>query len=41
MSLRTLDHHVAQLRKMIERDPHHPTVLTTAHGIGYRYEGNG
>jgi DNA-binding response OmpR family regulator len=36
---RTLDQHVAQLRKKIEPNPQHPVVLTTAHGIGYRYEG--
>ena len=36
---RTLDQHVAQLRKKIEPDPHRPVVLTTVHGIGYRYEG--
>lgn len=36
---RTLDQHIAQLRKKIEPDPHHPRTITTAHGIGYRYEG--
>ncbi len=36
---RTLDQHIAQLRKKIEADPHNPAVITTAHGIGYRYEG--
>jgi DNA-binding response OmpR family regulator len=35
---RTLDQHVAQLRKKIEPDPGHPTFITTVHGVGYRYE---
>jgi len=35
---RTLDQHIAQLRKKIEADPGHPTVITTVHGVGYRYE---
>ena len=35
---RTLDQHIAQLRKKIEADPHHPAALTTVHGLGYRYE---
>ncbi len=34
---RTLDQHIAQLRKKIEPDPARPTVLETVHGIGYRY----
>ena len=35
---RTLDQHVAQLRKKIEPDPRHPRFITTVHGLGYRYE---
>ncbi len=35
---RTLDQHIAQLRKKIEPDPSTPVVITTVHGIGYRYE---
>ena len=35
---RTLDQHVAQLRKKIEQDPRRPKVITTVHGVGYRYE---
>lgn len=35
---RTLDQHIAQLRKKIEPDPGHPIVITTIHGVGYRYE---
>jgi DNA-binding response OmpR family regulator len=33
---RTLDQHVAQLRKKIEADPEAPRVLLTVHGVGYR-----
>jgi DNA-binding response OmpR family regulator len=35
---RTLDQHIARLRKKIEPDPKHPRVITTVHGVGYRYE---
>jgi len=35
---RTLDQHIAQLRKRIERDPKSPTIIHTVHGVGYRYE---
>jgi DNA-binding response OmpR family regulator len=35
---RTLDQHIAQLRKKIERDPRNPLTITTVHGVGYRYE---
>ena len=35
---RTLDQHIAQLRKKIEHTPSSPTTLTTVHGIGYRFE---
>jgi DNA-binding response OmpR family regulator len=34
---RTLDQHIAQLRKKVEQDPAHPSVVITVHGIGYRY----
>jgi len=34
---RTLDQHIAQLRKKIETDPAVPEVILTVHGIGYRY----
>ncbi|OPZ30662.1 MAG: Sensory transduction protein regX3 [Lentisphaerae bacterium ADurb.BinA184] len=36
---RTLDQHIAQLRKKVEADPAHPRAITTVHGVGYRYEG--
>jgi len=35
---RTLDQHVAQLRKKVEEDPAHPCFLKTVYGVGYRYE---
>lgn len=36
---RTLDQHIAQLRKKIEVQPENPEFIQTAHGIGYRYSG--
>ncbi len=35
---RTLDQHVAQLRKKVELKPDEPTAIVTVHGVGYRYE---
>ena len=35
---RTLDQHVSQLRKRIERDPKNPEIIKTVHGVGYRYD---
>ncbi|HUW62605.1 MAG TPA: response regulator transcription factor [Candidatus Bathyarchaeia archaeon] len=35
---RTLDQHVAQLRKKIERDSKNPRIIATVHGAGYRYQ---
>jgi len=37
---RTLDQHIAQLRKKIEPQPDAPQAIQTAHGIGYRYPGS-
>ena len=34
---RTLDQHVAQVRKKVEADPAEPRTLLTVHGVGYRY----
>jgi len=36
---RTIDQHIAKLRKKIERDPKDPKIVRTVHGVGYRYEG--
>ncbi|MEX2607219.1 MAG: response regulator transcription factor [Kiritimatiellia bacterium] len=36
---RTLDQHIAQLRKKIEPDRHRPVFIQTVHGSGYRYPG--
>ena len=35
-STRTVDMHVAKLRKKIEPEPHDPRYLLTIHGIGYK-----
>jgi len=37
-SSRTLDQHISQLRKVIERDPKNPKIINTVHGVGYRYD---
>ena len=34
---RTLDQHIAGLRKKIENDPANPRYITTVHGTGYRF----
>jgi DNA-binding response OmpR family regulator len=36
---RTLDQHISQLRKRIERDPASPHIIRTVHGVGYRFDG--
>ncbi len=36
---RTLDQHVAQLRKKVEANPEKPLAIVTVHGVGYRCEG--
>jgi DNA-binding response OmpR family regulator len=36
---RTLDQHIAQLRKKIEVEPESPRTIVTVHGVGYRYDG--
>lgn len=35
---RTLDQHVAQLRKKIEAQADAPVAIVTVHGVGYRYD---
>lgn len=37
---RTLDQHIAILRKKIEENPAVPAIITTVHGVGYRFELN-
>ncbi len=34
---RTLDQHISQLRKKVEVDPSSPALITTVHGVGYRW----
>jgi DNA-binding response OmpR family regulator len=34
---RTLDQHIAQLRKKIEPDPASPQFILTVHGVGYKF----
>ena len=34
---RSLDSFVANLRKKIELDPHHPVHIQTVHGVGYKF----
>jgi DNA-binding response OmpR family regulator len=35
---RSLDQHISQLRKRIEKDPKNPAIIKTVHGAGYRFE---
>jgi len=37
-SSRTLDQHISQLRKRIEKNPKQPEIIATVHGVGYRYQ---
>jgi DNA-binding response OmpR family regulator len=34
---RTLDQHISQLRKRIEKDPKSPQIIETVQNVGYRY----
>ena len=36
---RTVDMHVAKLRRKIETDPANPTWLLTIHRVGYKFTG--
>ena len=36
---RTIDAHVKNLRRKIERDPSHPSYVLTVLGTGYRFGG--
>lgn len=38
-SSRALDQYISVLRHKIERDPAHPRLILTVHGVGYRYDG--
>jgi DNA-binding response OmpR family regulator len=34
---RTVDNHIARLRKKLEKDPANPTYFRTVHGVGYKF----
>ena len=36
---RTIDRHMASIRKKIEKDPSNPQYIETVYGIGYRFNG--
>ena len=36
---RTVDMHIAKLRKKIEESPHEPRFLVTVHRVGYKFLG--
>ena len=36
---RTLDQHISKLRKTIELNAREPRIITTVHGVGYRFDG--
>jgi DNA-binding response OmpR family regulator len=38
-STRTVDVHVAWLRKKLEPQPHRPQYILTVHGMGYKFVG--
>lgn len=35
---RTVDNHIARLRKKVETNPEQPTFVITVHGLGYRFD---
>jgi DNA-binding response OmpR family regulator len=38
-STRTVDVHVAGLRRKLEKDPRAPRYILTLHGLGYKFVG--
>jgi two-component system, OmpR family, alkaline phosphatase synthesis response regulator PhoP len=38
-STRTVDVHVAWLRRKLEADPRRPALIVTVHGLGYKFVG--
>jgi two-component system alkaline phosphatase synthesis response regulator PhoP len=38
---RTVDVHVAWLRRKLEEEPKHPQLILTIHGLGYKFVGEG
>jgi two-component system alkaline phosphatase synthesis response regulator PhoP len=36
---RTVDVHVAWLRRKLEASPKHPRLILTIHGLGYKFAG--
>ncbi len=34
---RTIDTHIKNVRRKIEADPHHPQLIETIYGVGYRF----
>jgi two-component system, OmpR family, alkaline phosphatase synthesis response regulator PhoP len=38
---RTVDVHVAWLRRKLEEEPKHPRLILTIHGLGYKFVGDG
>jgi two-component system OmpR family response regulator len=37
---RTIDVHIANLRRKVEHDPRRPRYVKTVYGVGYKFEGN-
>jgi DNA-binding response OmpR family regulator len=38
---RTVDNHIARLRKKVEDNPEQPRFVVTVHGLGYRFDEGG
>jgi len=39
ISERSVDNHIANLRRKIETDPANPNFLVSVRGLGYRFDG--